>query len=146
MPNYRRILVALDFSESNAQTLAVAADIARAYGSKLVLAHIVPLNGTGESEAQAAIAAVAVPAAGGKSAELVEARLVVKALSPDLGLVALVRERGVDLIVMGTQGRSGLAHIRLGSTAERVVQHATCPVLTVRDPRFRFEPLKEDVR
>ncbi len=40
-----------------------------------------------------------------------------------------------DLIVMGTHGRSGLAHLLLGSTAERVVQHAKCPVLTVRRPK-----------
>ncbi|MEJ2086027.1 MAG: universal stress protein [Acidobacteriota bacterium] len=39
---------------------------------------------------------------------------------------------GADLIAMGTHGRSGLAHLLLGSTAERVVQHAKCPVLTVR--------------
>jgi len=42
------------------------------------------------------------------------------------------QERGVDLIAMGTRGRSGLSHLLLGSTAERVVQHTTCPVLTVR--------------
>lgn len=43
-------------------------------------------------------------------------------------------EYDVDLIAMGTHGRSGLAHLLLGSTAERVVQHAPCPVLTVRQP------------
>ena len=37
-----------------------------------------------------------------------------------------------DLIAMGTHGRTGLAHLFLGSTAERVVQNAACPVLTVR--------------
>lgn len=50
----------------------------------------------------------------------------------------IVREaeaREVDLIAMGTHGRSGLAHLLLGSTAERVVQHAPCPVLTVRGER-----------
>jgi nucleotide-binding universal stress UspA family protein len=44
------------------------------------------------------------------------------------------REAGVDLIAMGTHGRSGLRRFLLGSTAERVVQHAPCPVLTVRRP------------
>ena len=39
---------------------------------------------------------------------------------------------GADLIAMGTHGRTGLAHLFLGSTAERVVQHAGCPVLTLR--------------
>jgi nucleotide-binding universal stress UspA family protein len=40
--------------------------------------------------------------------------------------------RGVDVIALGTHGRTGLAHLLLGSTAERVVQHAKCPVMTVR--------------
>ena len=41
-------------------------------------------------------------------------------------------EVGADLIALGTHGRTGLAHLLLGSTAERVVQHARCPVLTVK--------------
>ena len=134
MPGYRRILVAIDFSESNAHTLAVAVDLATAFKAKLQLAHIIPLNGIGELEAQAAMAGFAVPGPPG----LVESRTLTRALSPDLGLLQLARDRDIDLIVMGTHGRSGLAHIRLGSTAERVVQHADCPVLTVRDPRFRY--------
>ena len=44
-------------------------------------------------------------------------------------------ERGADLIAIGTHGRSGLMHLLLGSTAERVVQHAPCPVMTVRRPK-----------
>ncbi len=40
----------------------------------------------------------------------------------------------VDLIVMGTHGRSGIAHLALGSIAERIVRLAPCPVLTVKDP------------
>ena len=135
MPGYRHILVALDFSESNTHTLEVAVDLAVAFKAQLHLGHIVPLNGTGEREAQAAMAALPVPG----PADLVASRTVSKALSPDVGLLQLARERGIDLLVMGTHGRSGLAHIRLGSTAERVVEHSPVPVLTVRDPRYRFE-------
>ncbi len=50
---------------------------------------------------------------------------------PDI-IVSEAEARAVDLIAMGTHGRTGLAHLVLGSTAERVVQHAGCPVLTVR--------------
>jgi nucleotide-binding universal stress UspA family protein len=46
-------------------------------------------------------------------------------------------ERGVDLIVMGTHGRTGFAHLLLGSIAERLVRTAPCPVLTVRHPEAR---------
>ncbi len=42
---------------------------------------------------------------------------------------------GFDMIVMGTHGRSGLAHLALGSVAERVVRHSPCPVLTIPRPK-----------
>jgi nucleotide-binding universal stress UspA family protein len=49
-------------------------------------------------------------------------------------ILAAAERDGVDLIVMGTHGRTGLAHVALGSVTERVVRHAACPVLTVRRP------------
>ncbi|MBW2230813.1 MAG: universal stress protein [Deltaproteobacteria bacterium] len=49
-------------------------------------------------------------------------------------IIDTARREGADLIAMETRGRSGLAHFFLGSTAERVVQHASCPVLTVHRP------------
>ena len=55
----------------------------------------------------------------------------VQGIPPEV-IVREAAERGADLIAMGTHGRSGVAHWVLGSTAERVVQHAKCPVLTVR--------------
>jgi nucleotide-binding universal stress UspA family protein len=50
-------------------------------------------------------------------------------------IVTRAKETHADLIIMGTHGRSGLAHALLGSNAERVIQHAPCPVLIV--PRHR---------
>jgi nucleotide-binding universal stress UspA family protein len=47
-------------------------------------------------------------------------------------IVRMAQERGADLIVMGTHGRTGLQHVLLGSVAEKVVRLAPCPVLTVR--------------
>lgn len=49
-------------------------------------------------------------------------------------IAAEAEARGVDLIAMGTHGGSGLRHLLMGSTAERVLQHATCPVMTIRRP------------
>jgi nucleotide-binding universal stress UspA family protein len=49
-------------------------------------------------------------------------------------IVSRAAELGVDLVAMGTYGRSPLGRIFLGSVARRVVQHAPCPVLTVRSP------------
>ena len=55
--------------------------------------------------------------------------------NPADAIVRLAQERGADLIVMGTHGRTGLQHVLLGSVAEKVVRHAPCPVLTVRHGR-----------
>jgi hypothetical protein len=50
---------------------------------------------------------------------------------PSAEIIKFAKSRQADLIVMGTHGRTGLAHVLLGSTAERVIQKAPCPVLTV---------------
>jgi len=53
--------------------------------------------------------------------------------APADAIVRLARERQVDLIVMGTHGRTGLSHVLLGSVAEKVLREAPCPVLIIRD-------------
>ncbi len=52
---------------------------------------------------------------------------------PERMILELARDKEVDLIVMGTHGFSGLAHVARGSIAERVVRQAPCPVLTVKE-------------
>jgi universal stress protein A len=59
-----------------------------------------------------------------------EAQVVVG--NPADAILRVAQERGVDLIVMGTHGRTGLKHVLLGSVAETVMRHATCPVLVTR--------------
>jgi len=53
---------------------------------------------------------------------------------PFAEIVQYAREANIDLIVLPTHGRGGLTHMLLGSTAEKVVRKAPCPVLTIRDP------------
>jgi nucleotide-binding universal stress UspA family protein len=57
---------------------------------------------------------------------------------PFLEIVKVAKEREVDLIVMGTHGRTGLAHVLIGSVAEKVVHHAHCGVLTIKHPQYKF--------
>jgi nucleotide-binding universal stress UspA family protein len=51
---------------------------------------------------------------------------------PHLEIVRIAQEHGVDLIVIGTHGHTGLSHLLLGSIAERVVRHSEVPVVTIR--------------
>ena len=57
---------------------------------------------------------------------------------PFVEIIRYAREAEIDLIVMGTHGRTGLAHVLLGSVAEKVVRKANCPILTVRHPEHEF--------
>jgi universal stress protein A len=57
---------------------------------------------------------------------------------PQHVIVDKAKEWGVDVIVIATQGRTGLAHILLGSVAEKVIRHAPCPVFVIRNPKDKY--------
>lgn len=140
-PKLARILVPTDFSRQAAQALRYAVPLARQVGGKISLLHVlewsvVPatLGATMTDEARITnvakraldeLARTTVPA------ELLEKTLV-RAGRAYQDIAESARELRMDLIVIATQGRTGLKRALLGSTAERVVRHATCPVLTVR--------------
>jgi nucleotide-binding universal stress UspA family protein len=63
---------------------------------------------------------------------------VVREGPPFLEIVRYAKETSIDLIVIGTHGRTGLAHVFMGSVAEKVVRKSPCPVLTVRHPEHEF--------
>lgn len=63
---------------------------------------------------------------------------VVRSGSPFVEIIRYAREQDIDLIVIGTHGRTGLKHVLMGSVAERVVRKASCPVLTVRPKTHSF--------
>jgi nucleotide-binding universal stress UspA family protein len=68
-----------------------------------------------------------------------EVKSEVKIGRPFMEIVRTARNLPADLIVIATHGRSGLSHILLGSVAEKVVRKATCPVITIRHPEYKFE-------
>ena len=65
----------------------------------------------------------------------VEVESILTSRFPSEAIAATAKEGGADLIVMGTRGLTGLAHIVLGSVAERTIRIAPCPVLTVKDEK-----------
>ena len=57
---------------------------------------------------------------------------------PSLEIIRYAKDHEIDIIVMGTHGRTGVGHMLMGSVAEKVVRKAPCPVLTVRHPDHEF--------
>jgi nucleotide-binding universal stress UspA family protein len=140
----KRIVCPTDFSESAARAEQEAVQLAKELGAELVLAHIgrdatlwhegvytPELRAVVEGQRKWAADALAARAAA-LAAEGVTARAVVKDGVAWQEIVRLAAEEHADMIVMGTQGRTGLERLLLGSVAERVLRHAPCPVLTVR--------------
>ena len=64
---------------------------------------------------------------------------------PSDEIVRYAKEHEIDVVVMGTHGRQGVARAVLGSVAERVVRRASCPVLTVHHPEHEFHMPEENV-
>jgi universal stress protein A len=152
MPSIRRIVCPVDFSESSDHAARYAVGLARQLGASIHFVHawqppVYPLPDGPiilgpevvariTDEARRALDAVAERF---RDPELtIETRLLQGAT--DHEIVRCASEIGADLIVMGTHGRTGLAHLVLGSVAERVVRTAGVPVLCVpreRAPRSR---------
>jgi nucleotide-binding universal stress UspA family protein len=140
----KSILVPLDFSAPSKKALEYAVAFARQFKAKLTLLHVVEPVATPDF-------AAAFPLAMDDDKQMAAARneleRVVKAARVPRGSVEKIlvrcgrsfheiaeaaRTRKVDLIILSTHGYTGLKHALLGSTTERVVRHAPCPVLVVR--------------
>jgi len=139
----RRILVPLDFSGHSRQALKAAVPLARRYGGKITLVHVVPppvalspLPGGGQylvpRDNDGAVSA-AKAHLDGLATKLVPRELLERTLvregSAYHEITSAARTLKIDLIVIATHGHSGLRRVLIGSTAERVVRHAHCPVL-----------------
>jgi nucleotide-binding universal stress UspA family protein len=145
MASLQRLLVPLDFSDASTRALAQAKSIAERFHATLELLHVVPNPYIPDaSPFYASLPADFLDELErdarkrlDESLTLAErdafkAQSVVIVGDPLREIVDQAAREKVDLIVMGTHGRKGMAHLFLGSVAERVVRTAPCPVLTVR--------------
>jgi nucleotide-binding universal stress UspA family protein len=143
--SWKRILVPTDFSDPSTEALDTAVAFAKLSQATLDLVHVAvePTYVLPPPVDVAPVAPVdlgAIMTRVNDSLAAEEARVraagvacdsAVMVGKPDAEIVARASSTGAQLIVMGTHGRSGLAHALLGSIAERVVQHSPCPVLIV---------------
>lgn len=122
-----------DFSSSSEAALGAAHDYAKHFGARLHLLHVVwppadPVPPPVFKEIEAELGAV------------VPVLTAVESGAPAAEIVRYAERNRIDLIVVGTHGRTGVTRALLGSVAERVVRTAPCPVLTVPRERRRTAP------
>ncbi len=148
MPLISSILVPTDFSEHARRALEYAKDLARCLGATLHIIHVIEpiiypaewgysqlglteleqeLHRMAQRELDTLLETL--------RAEGIAARGEILYGRASEQITRYAQEHGIDLISMGTHGRSGLEHFLFGSTTERVLRKAPCPVLTVRLPQ-----------
>ena len=142
----RKILCPIDFSAGSQHAMQVAARLAKRAGAELILTHswyVPPLAFADEApfpadtiqrmiEDEERNLAAATREVTGLGVERVTSRFLTGAPADRIAEAA-GDDREIDLIVMGTHGRTGLRRVLLGSVAEKVVRHAPCSVLAVRE-------------
>ena len=144
MPHFKSLLVAVDFSGPSIEALKAAANLCSKLGAELKVVYVAKMD---ESE---------IMGANSDDSETTESKLLntfeselatmtdhiahheitcsaqVVFGEPDIAIKKAAEESGVDMIVIGTHGRTGLAHLLMGSVAESVLQSTTLPVMCVR--------------
>ena len=137
-----RIVLATDFSPAAEKATGYAQGLAKRFSSSLTLAHVVDLSVATRSEE--AVVGLPVDEVRHESAENQERLLAdmtmagvratahtVESHNPAAAIVGFAKELRADLIVTGTNARRGLSKAILGSCAEGIIRHASCPVLTI---------------
>ena len=144
MISFKKILCPIDYSDCSAKALRYAAGMALKDSARLYLMHVIDKRvfdyGGPIYEAPATPDSEAVIKLEEKLRESipkeVKGEIQVETLVtmgiPAEEILKAARDNGADVIVMGTHGRTGIAHAVMGSVAENVVRRAPCPVLTVR--------------
>ena len=138
-PRISRILVATDFSDQASKALEWARTFAGALGAKLVLLHVINIFSLAETGCVMAgidplhlVREQAQRYMDEVKRLVPDAETLIREASPRPAIVEAALELDCQMIIMGTHGRSGLAHLLLGSVAEYVVRNSKVPVLTVR--------------
>ena len=140
----KRILVATDFGPAAEAALTYGRALANNFGATLTVMHVAEnffLRATvaDPHTLKAAVARRLEERLTAEDRSALHARAVLDTSDqPADAITSYAKQAGIDLIVMGTHGREGLAHLLVGSVAERVVRTASCPVLTVKHPEHEF--------
>ena len=160
---FSSVLVGVDFSESSGLAFDQACDVAALNEASMLIVHVLPAAPMAIHGVQPVLAE---PDLSGRIRELAEqklieleesaaargvsARTILTVGTPGPALIEVAGEEGVDCVVVGTRGLTGVKHLVLGSTAEFAVRNAPCPVLTIHpddggslsEPRTAIVPIE----
>ena len=148
MAHYKRLLVAVDFTDQSIHALQVARDLGTRLNAGLDIVHFVPIRMIGiDMEGMETEAAYIeelhqsdLAEAGKKLEQFVKQHTMANddvafhlySGEPAMDINTRAREVGADMIIVGTHGRTGLKHLLLGSVAESILRNSEIPVLCVR--------------
>jgi len=140
MSGSKTILVPIDFEDASVEALGQARNLAETLGFEVVLLHvyavpapfysgIAPMTGPALSEEIRIAAGETMARFAAQHGNL---RSILRCGDPSTETLAVIEELKPEMVVMGTHGREGLAHLLLGSVAENIVRKSSVPVLTLR--------------
>ncbi len=146
-PDISKVLVPIDFSDYSKNALKYAVNFVRHFQAQLYLVYVVEpvIYPPDFSMGQIAIPSVDLEMdkraidelnklAGHEIPAGIKVKSIVKTGKPFVEIIEIAEEEDIDLIIIATHGHTGMEHILFGSTAEKVVRKAPCPVLTLREP------------
>lgn len=154
MITINNILCPVDYSIYSEKALAYAIELATKFQAKLYLLHVLDTRFLDVNNPELPYIPVTTNIINEETIDMLKSRLLksvneetqgkisVEAIVvqgvPFAEIIRTAKECNTDLIVLGTHGRTGLAHVFMGSVAEKVVRKASCPVLTIRHPEHDF--------
>ena len=148
----KKVLVPIDFSDYSKSALKYAVNFAKSFNADIILIYVVEpiiyppdfsmgqiampsINTEWDDRAKNELQKLAKS----EITDIVNVKTIIKTGKPFVEIIETAKEENVDLIIIATHGHSGVEHILFGSTAEKVVRKAPCPVLTLREPLKGFD-------
>ncbi len=148
----KNILVPIDFSDYSKAALRYSVSFSKIFNAELILVYVVEpvIYPPDFSMGQVALPTINLDLDTRAKEELdklarteingtIKARTIVRTGKPFVEIIECAKEEDADIIIIATHGHSGVEHILFGSTAEKVVRKAPCPVLTLREPIKGFD-------
>ena len=148
----KKVLVPIDFSDYSKSALKYAVNFTKSFNADIILIYVVEpvfyppdfsmgqiampsINTEWDDRAKDELEKLAKSEITG----VANVKTIIKTGKPFVEIIETAKEENVDLIIIATHGHSGVEHILFGSTAEKVVRKAPCPVLTLREPIKGFD-------